>query len=445
MSVDNTWTGPVTQALLDASRSIADQALPNARQRAACCLLDWLGVTLAGSDHALVTVLANDAIAEHGVGEWRLPGRVERVRLRDFVLVSGVAGHVLDYDDGLAPMMGHPSVAILPALLAVAVGQACSGAELLDAIVLSVEMAARVGLLMSEQHYERGFHATGTLGAIAAAAGCARLLRLGEQQSLIAIGLAATRAAGLRASFGTGGKALHAGWAALNGYTAARWAQRGYDGPLDILGDRCGMQALAGELDVRSALAPPVDGSHMMAVTFKQFASCGLTHPAIRAALHLRSTHALQERDIEQVQVWVNPRLQTICTIDTPLTGLQAKFSLRATVAMAFSGVDMSAPAAFSDASVNTVEHLALQARVGVLLDEGLPLNGCRLVVRARQFEYLETGTSTAKGCSSHLLQGLLKKFDSLASQIVGARRSSELASSIMGIAHADLVQFILD
>ncbi len=436
----------ITEALLDAANRTGDGAPSSAREMATYCLLDWLGVTLAGSGDPLVDVLVEDALSDGGEGDWPLLGRDERVGLRDFVLVNGVAGHVLDYDDGLAPMMGHPSVAIMPALLAVATARGCSGAELLDAIVTSVEMAARVGLLLTTAHYERGFHSTGTVGAIAAAAGCARLMRLDRGRALIAIGLAGTRAAGLKASFGTGGKPLHAGWAALNGYTAANWAERGFSGPSDILGDKSGWVAVVGEREDQAALAEPPAGAHIMAVSFKQFASCGLTHPAIRTALALRSVHRLPPAAIEHVRVVVSPKVDTICNIAAPATGLQAKFSLRATLAMAFSGVDIASPASFSDERVCSPEHIGLQDRIEVLFDEQMPLTGCRLQVRTRGGEVLDAAPpARVSGLTDELRQGLVEKFRALVSTVLGEDRARVLADEVLDIAQSSHLLLLLE
>ena len=142
-------------------------------------------------------------------------------------LVNGTASHALDFDDVNMAILGHPTVAVLPGLLALAEETGATQREILVAFVAGYDVACRTGALMSPSHYGHGFHATATVGSIGAAAACARLLRLDAEATATAYGIAATMASGLKSMFGTMCKPLHAGRAAQNGLQARGWRPGG--------------------------------------------------------------------------------------------------------------------------------------------------------------------------------------------------------------------------
>mgnify|MGYP001602411076 CR=1 FL=1 len=200
------------------------------------CILDTLGTALAGADDALVRILTAELAEQGGNPVCGVIGSTLRLPALSAALLNGTMAHALDYDDVNLAMPGHPSVAVLPAVLALAEERGASGEALLAAFVAGYETACRVGLLVAPGHYDTlGFHATGTVGSFGAAAACAHLLGLSESQTVHALGIAATQAAGLKSMFGTMCKPLHAGRAAYNGLLAARLAARGFTARPDSL------------------------------------------------------------------------------------------------------------------------------------------------------------------------------------------------------------------
>jgi 2-methylcitrate dehydratase PrpD len=199
-----TGTDPITRELARGACKLEFADIPaEAREVARHGLLDTLGCAVAGATEELVDVLVDELVRSEGSGAARLLGRIECASARTAALVNGAAAHALDYDDTHMRMSGHPSVPVLPALLALAESQTLTGAELVTAYIAGVETEARAGALMNPRHYSAGFHATGTLGTLGAAAACARALALDEERASHALALAATQAAGLKASFGT--------------------------------------------------------------------------------------------------------------------------------------------------------------------------------------------------------------------------------------------------
>src|SRR6202050_4073668 len=179
-------------------------ALPEeVRELARQCVLDYLGVGLAGADDPLAHILLDDANEAGGAAQAAVIGHGARLPVLSAALVNGAIAHALDYDDVNLAMPGHPSVAILTPLLPLAEDRKASGKAVIAAFVAGYETCCRIGMALRPGHYTRGFHATGTVGAFGAAAACAHLLGLDAEATGRALGIAGTQSAGLKSQFGT--------------------------------------------------------------------------------------------------------------------------------------------------------------------------------------------------------------------------------------------------
>src|SRR4029077_8154201 len=226
--VKRTQTTDLTRALAEQASAVTYDALPEpVRALARQCLLDYYGVALAGADDPLAHILLDELAEAGGAAQAGVIGHRARLPALSAALVNGAIGHALDYDDVNLAMPGHPSVAILPGLLALAEARQSSGHEVVAAFVAGYETACRIGMALRPGHYNLGFHATGTVGTFGAAAACARLLGLDAAMTGQALGIAGTQASGLKSQFGTMSKPFHAGKASHNGLLAARLAGRG--------------------------------------------------------------------------------------------------------------------------------------------------------------------------------------------------------------------------
>ena len=356
---------PTKGATASLARWIAEPGddVPTARAVTAAkhALLDWVGVTLAGAREPLTGHLTKDALDNGESGTCVLVGQRYKVSPAFAALINGAASHALDYDDVNMRMRGHPSVTILPALFAIAQNRVISGARFLDAFIAGTEAACIVGEMMGSEHYERGFHTTATVGTIAAASAVARMLELSESQSANAIGLAATQAAGLQASFGTMAKPLHAGKAAMNGLLAARLAAHGFTGSSTALEGSQGLgvtqSATFAERAIRADTSDPFGIEQNV---YKYHAACYYTHSAIECALSLKQQHAFSPDRIKAVTVYLSPNQLKVCDITSPSTGLEVKFSIRHLVAMALLGVETGQPDVYT-------QELAANAALGHL------------------------------------------------------------------------------
>jgi 2-methylcitrate dehydratase PrpD len=315
--------------------------LPEATVRAARrAILDTLGVTLAGAVEP--TAERVRAMIEHrrGAPEATIAGMPLRVPVEDAALANGTAAHALDYDDVQASLSGHPSAPVLAAALALAEKQRASGAALVLAFVIGVEIEAKLGRALNPAHYEVGWHATSTLGTLGAAAAVAKLLGLPAEQTAHALAVAATMAGGIKANFGTDCKPLHVGHAARCALEAAALARAGFTGNpralehVDGFGSTHGGGAKpAWELATAGLGAP-----HEVAdpgIGVKLYPACASTHQALDATLALAGEHAIEPAAVETVECAVHYMAPHQLIYDRAETGLQGKFSMPYCVSIA--------------------------------------------------------------------------------------------------------------
>jgi 2-methylcitrate dehydratase PrpD len=376
--------------------------------------------------------------------------------LLDAALINGAASHALDFDDTHTLMSGHPSAPVVPAALALAERDDIDGSRFLAALIAGVETECRAGALVNPGHYAMGFHATGTLGTFGAAAACAQLLALDAPAWEQALALAGTQAAGVKSAFGTMAKPLHAGRAASNGLLAALLAGGGFTGAADIIGTEQGFASTHGGFvsagdDADHAFASAREAASMRSPTpdprrleryrerflirdtlFKYHASCYLTHAAIDAAKAARANGGFSTDDVESVDVLGSRGCVGVCDIAEPMTGLEGKFSVRATTAMALLGDDTSDPAAFSDARMRAPEFRAMLDRVTFTAVDGVPATQARVVVRAagRVFEAESDSGVPAKDVGRQW-DALSAKFFALSTPVIGADEARRLHSAV--------------
>ena len=205
---------------------------PGDVERARHSLIDWLAAAIAGSavEPARSVWAALDRTGG-SAGPATVVGTQRRATVRDAAFANGVAAHSLELDDIAGLMGGHPSVSVCTAVLTLADVLDASGNDALAGIIAGYDAACRIAVAFGPGHAAAGWHVTGTIGTFAAAAGCARLLRLDVAQIEAALGLAASSAAGLNAAIGSSAKATHAGNAAAAGMLAALLAAEGATGP----------------------------------------------------------------------------------------------------------------------------------------------------------------------------------------------------------------------
>ncbi len=419
---------------------------PRAWQAARHAVLDWTGVTLAARDEPIVTALLRDAVDGGETGAAPLVGRPERLTPAFAALVNGAASHALDFDDVNARVHGHPTVAILPALLAAAPARGATGADVVDALIVGTEVACAVGEMLGPAHYDRGFHATSTVGCLGAAAAVARLFGLGTEAAATALGLAATQAAGLKVSFGTMAKPLHAGRAAMSGLLAARWAAAGVSGSREAIEADQGL-GMAMSPDFSSAFVPPTETFGIEQNCYKFYPACYYTHSAIAVARSLADEIGIGVDDIAAVTVMLQPRHDKVCNIAAPRDGLGIKFSVRHLVAMALAGVDAGDPLVYTPATAERSDLVALRNRI-VFEPAALPTRtAARLRIALVDGRVVEDGEDVGVPVDDLDLQEsrLLEKFRALVTPPLGEARAEALATEILHLNETTAVDRLLD
>ncbi|WP_406644686.1 MmgE/PrpD family protein [Aliisedimentitalea scapharcae] len=339
-----------------------------ARQTTVLSALDWLAVGRAGSAEPVSRILRAQATEEGGAPQARLFGG-GAAPARMAALVNGTVSHALDYDDTHFAHIGHPSVAVFPAALAMGERQGGAIAGVLEAALVGMEVSIRVGVWLGRGHYQRGFHQTATAGAFGAAVAAGRLAGLDAQAMTQVLGLTATRAAGLKVQFGTMAKPYNAGLAASCGVEAALLVARGFQANPDAMSGEFGFAATHhGAGDIDKALAGL--GEHWLfeTVSHKFHACCHGLHAALEAARDLD----LAAPEIAELSVRTHPRWMSVCNQPMPTTGLGAKFSYGTVLAMRALGYDTARLDSYTDQICADPKVRGLRAMVRVEADDSL-------------------------------------------------------------------------
>jgi 2-methylcitrate dehydratase PrpD len=302
-------------------------------------VLDTLGVTLAGAAEEGSRLLL-DALSESaGAGAASIFGTDLRASASQAALANGALGHALDFDDVNVNMRGHPSVPVLPAVLAVAEASGSDGGAVLSAFVVGFEVECKLGRALGASSYARGWHATSVAGALGAAAACANLLRLDAERTRHALGIASSMACGTRQNFGTMTKPLHAGLAARAGVEAADLAARGFTAASDILEAPMGFGVLFSPGDDwrPERIGDPGKPWDILSpgINVKQYPCCYMTHQALDATLAATERRPRDAAEVESIEVRVSPGSTSALIHHRPTSGLEGKFSMEYCVAAA--------------------------------------------------------------------------------------------------------------
>jgi 2-methylcitrate dehydratase PrpD len=345
------------------------------------CLIDGLGLFVAGSEEQSVKILADEAQAVGGAAEALLLGRGElKVPAPSAARVLGTAGHAHDWDDSQVStdpahvygLLTHPTIPPLTSVLVTAqkLG-AVDGKTFMLAFMTGFEVECKISEWMLPQHYLRGMHSSATVGTFGAYAAAAKLLGLGREQLRSGFGIAASFAAGIRCNFGTMTKPLHVGRAAENGVTAALLAKRGFTADPDALDGPWGFYAVqGGGFSPEKTLQGFGKSWTIMdpGVSIKPYPCGVLTHPTLDLMLKLVSDHEIKPEDIQAVKVRAGTNILNPIRYPIAANHLQAKFSLPAALAM-IALTRKAGKREFSDEFVGSAAMQTMQRKITTEFD----------------------------------------------------------------------------
>ena len=397
---------------------------------------NWLGCAIGAARHPAADAALAAVQMLQPAAQASVPGRAERVDMASAALVNGITSHTFDFDDTHLKTIIHPAGPVASAVLALAEHRGLGGRAVLDALVLGIDVACRVGNTMYPEHYDRGWHITGSTGMLGAAAGCARLLGLDAPKTAMALGIAASQPVGLREQFGTMTKPFHPGGAARAGLMSALLASQGFTASLraleaprgfvQVVSDRRAWNEITDELGQRFEISFN---------TYKPFA-CGIVvHPSIDACVQLKEQGIAPEQ-VEAIELRVHSLVLELTGKKEPKDGLQGKFSVYHGCAVGLIH-GRAGEAEYDDAVVNDPRVVALRAKVRATVDDSIDEAAADVTAVLTDGRRVHVRVDHAIGSLQRPLSDaqLEAKFDQLVVPVLGASRARDITAACRSLA----------
>ena len=421
---------PVTQILADFVTKHPSQgwdaSVDNEAHRT---FLNWFGCAIGASQHATVKAALAAVMELAPNPQATILGRRERVDVASAALLNGITSHTFDFDDTHLRTIIHPAGPVASAVLALAEHYGAAGRQVIDAMVLGIDVECRVGNMIYPEHYDRGWHITGSTGMLGAAAACARLLQLDAGKTAMALGIAASQPIGVREQFGSMTKAFHIGGAARAGLMSALMAKHGFTassraieaprGLAQTYSTKCDWSEITDELGKRFEISFN---------TYKPFA-CGIViHPSIDGCVQLRSANRLPIDDIERIDLKVHSLVLELTGKTAPRTGLEAKFSVYHACAAGILFGEVGEHA-FSDEVVARADVIALRDRIKARVDDEIDEASADVTITCKDGRKLHVFIEHAIGSVQRPMSDadLQRKFHGLVDPVLGSTRAERL------------------
>ncbi|HTH78423.1 MAG TPA: MmgE/PrpD family protein [Ramlibacter sp.] len=397
---------------------------------------NWLGCAIGAAKHEAADAAIAAVQMLEPSQQATVLGRREKVDMASAALINGITSHTFDFDDTHLKTIIHPAGPVASAVLALAEHRRASGRDVIDALVLGIDVSCRIGNAMYPDHYDRGWHITGSTGMLGAAAGCARLLNLDLEKTAMALGIAASQPVGFREQFGTMTKPFHPGGAARAGLMSALLASRGFTasgkaleaprGFVQVVSDKRAWNEVTDELGKRFEISFN---------SYKPFA-CGIViHPSIDACVQLRDK-GVKPEEVERIELRVHSLVLELTGKKTPKDGLQGKFSVYHGCAVGLIYGRAGEPE-FSDAVVNDPRVVALRGKVQATVDDSVDEAGVHVTAVLKDGRRVQVDVEHAIGSLQKPLSDkqLEEKFSSLVEPVLGANRAGEITQQCWSLA----------
>jgi 2-methylcitrate dehydratase PrpD len=392
---------------------------------------NWLGCAIGAAHHEAADAAIAAVNMLQPAAQATVLGRSEKLDMCNAALLNGITSHTFDFDDTHLKTIIHPAGPVASAALALAEHLGFSGRDVLDALVLGIDVACRVGNTMYPDHYDRGWHITGSTGMLGAAAACARLLRLNAAQTAMALGIAASQPVGLREQFGTMTKPFHPGGAARAGLMSALLASQGFTashkaleaprGFIQVASDKRAWNEITDELGTRFEISFN---------TYKPFA-CGIViHPSIDACVQLREQGVTPEQ-VERIDLRVHSLVLELTGKKEPQDGLQGKFSVFHGCAAGLI-YGRAGEEEFSDAVVTAPLVVETRRKVHAVVDDSIAEAAVRVSALLKNGQRVDVHVEHAIGSLQKPLSDaqLQAKFNALVVPVLGQERADDISRS---------------
>ncbi len=427
---------PVTQLLAQFVAQHPSRGWSDAVDREAHrTFMNWVGCAVGAAHHETAQAALGAVQLLQPAAQAGILGRRERVDMASAALVNGISSHTFDFDDTHLKTIIHPAGPVASAVLALAEHTGASGRALIDALVLGIDVSCRVGNAMYPDHYDRGWHITGSTGTLGAAAACARLLKLDVHQTAMALGIAASQPVGMREQFGTMTKPFHPGGAARAGLMAALMAQQGYTAsPKALEAPRGMMQTISTKNDWSEITGELGQRFEISFNAYKPFA-CGIViHPSIDACAQLRE-QGVRPEQIERIELKVHSLVLELTGKKEPADGLQAKFSVYHGCAAGLT-FGRAAEEEFADDIVNRPDMVALRRKVVATVDDAIDEASADVTAVLTDGRRVHVFVEHAIGSLARPMSDaqLEAKFHGMADAVLGAQRCGALIAACWGV-----------
>lgn len=400
--------------------------------------MNWLGCAVGAARHEAADAALAAVQVLQPAAQASVLGRAEKVDMASAALINGITSHTFDFDDTHLKTIIHPAGPVASAVLALAEHTGASGRDVIDALVLGIDVSCRVGNAMYPEHYDRGWHITGSTGTLGAAAACARLLKLDADKTAMALGIAASQPVGMREQFGTMTKPFHPGGAARAGLMSALLAQHGYTAsPKALEAPRGMMQTVSTKNDWNEITGELGRRFEISFNSYKPFA-CGIViHPSIDACAQLRA-QGVTPAQVERIELKVHSLVLELTGKKEPADGLQAKFSVYHGCAAGLS-FGRAAEEEFSDEVVNRADMVALRRKVVATVDDSIDEASADVTAVLTDGRRVHVFVEHAIGSLQNpMTDAMLEaKFHGLSDAVLGAARTAELIQACWTIGKA--------
>ncbi len=413
--------------------------------------VNWLGCAVGAAHHEAADAALAAVQMLQPAAQASVLGRSERVDMASAALINGITSHTFDFDDTHLKTIIHPAGPVASAVLALAEGLSASnaasgrpaitGRQLIDALVLGIDVSCRVGNAMYPDHYDRGWHITGSTGTLGAAAACARMLGLDAHKTAMALGIAASQPIGMREQFGSMTKPFHPGAAARAGLMSALLASKGFtSSPKALEAPRGMMQTISNKNDWSEITHELGQRFEISFNSYKPFA-CGIViHPSIDACSQLR-TQGVNAQDVQRIELKVHSLVLELTGKKEPADGLQAKFSVYHGCAAGLV-FGQATENEYADSIVNRPDMLALRRKVVATVDDSIDEASADVTAVLNDGRRVHVFVAHAIGSLQNpmtdaMLEG---KFRGMSDSVLGAQQSIALITAAWGMGQAENV-----